>query len=131
MTNSYLRSGKELDVEPKTDLKLSSMFSKHVNFILLFEGTPKPDDKPSSSIANNLIQHLTRQFDRDSLSLEIPTVFHHIREEDPKFEVVQSNTLQPTTLFFQKNVVTKSTALIFINSEAMGVKYKHVEERAQ
>ena len=45
------------------------------------------------------------------------------------FEVVQSNTVQPTKLFYQKNIISSSIAMIFLNTESMGVKYKNAMSR--
>ena len=59
-----------------------------------------------------------QRFNRDTLALDIPKVFDHLKAEDATFEMVSSNTCQPMSLFYSKNIVTDSYCAIFINEKS-------------
>ena len=50
---------------------------------------------------------------------------------DADFEMVTSNTLQPLNLIFAHNIVTRTIAYIFVNTECQGVTYKNAHERSE
>ena len=127
-----LGSGLVLNEDSSIELKvMKSIFTEHVNLILLFEERPSIMSKQPKSLVKNIIQYFTMQFNRDSLTLEIPTVFERIKQKNPQMEVISSNTLQPATLFYQKNIVSSSIARIFTNTKAMGVEYKNAVARGK
>ena len=68
------------------------------------------------------------EFDRVTLSLRFPDCLDDLKGNDASFELVSSNTLQPLVLIHSHNNVTKSIAVIFVNTEANSTK--HRENRA-
>ena len=48
--------------------------------------------------------------------LHIPGAFEHLKGSDSNFEMVTSNTIQPTRMEYSSNIITESKALIFINT---------------
>ena len=45
--------------------------------------------------------------------------------------MVTSNTIQPIRLCFHYNIVTHSIAIIFVNTNCKGLKYKNAEKKGQ
>ena len=64
---------------------------------------------------------MTNRYDKENLTLKLPEAFDHLShvsdQEKLKFEMVKSNTLQPTKLVFEHNIVTQTIAYIFVNTE--------------
>ena len=69
---------------------------------------------------------LLLKYSRDTLTIEIPKCFERLKGNDANFEMVSSNTIQPVRLSFRHNEVTRSIAVIFINTHCNGLNYKNV-----
>ena len=82
-------------------------------------------------MVHEIAQVMRDRFDRDNLSLYIPTVFESLKSEDANFEMVTSNLLQPLTLFFNSNIVTHSQAYIFVQTNCRGLPYEDVKTMAK
>ena len=52
-------------------------------------------------------------FDRDSLTCELPGIFDDIKLDEKSFEVVFSGNMQTLHLDYRHNVVSKTCAFIF------------------
>ena len=72
---------------------------------------------------------LTNDFSKETLSIEIPKALNHLKAKDVKFETVKSKTLQPLSMIYSHNIVTRTIAYIFINTESRGLIYKNAKER--
>ena len=55
------------------------------------------------------------RFDPDSLTLALPAAFETLKSQDAAFEMVTSNNIQKLRMEYSHNIVTKSTAHIFVN----------------
>ena len=61
--------------------------------------------------------------------LHIPIAFEHLKGTDSDFEMVTTNTIQPTLLEYNQNIITKSIAVIFINTFCNKVKYMTEDQK--
>ena len=74
-------------------------------------------------------------YSKKTFTVDFPTCFDGMKGDDANFEMVASNTLQPMRLPYSFNVVTKSEAVIFLNTHTGGLlhelPYKLAAERAE
>ena len=77
----------------------------------------------------DITEMLTTDFDKEYLSIEIPKAFENLKGRDAKFEMVTSNSLQPLHMIYEHNIVTRTIAYIFINTECKGLQNKNAQER--
>ena len=61
--------------------------------------------------------------------LHIPIAFEHLKGTDTDFEMVTTNTIQPTRLEYNQNIITESIAIVFINTFCNKVKYMTENEQ--
>ena len=74
---------------------------------------------------------LETDYDKDHLVIRIPDALDHLKGKDAKFEMVKSNSLQPLSLIYSHNIVTRTIGLIFINDTCKDATYKDAEKRGQ
>ena len=74
-------------------------------------------------MVRDVIGTLEHRFDPQTLMLAIPGAFEHLKGSDTNFEMVTSNTIQPTMLEYTQNIITESKAVIFINTCCNKIKY--------
>ena len=78
---------------------------------------------------------MSNRYNKETLTLQLPLAFDRLvyisDQEKLKFEMVKSNTLQPTKLIFEDNIVTDTIAYIFVNSKCQSLEYKHSTEREE
>ena len=61
--------------------------------------------------------------------LHIPKAFDHLKGSDANFEMVTSNTIQDTRIEYNQNIITKSKAVIFINTSCNKVKFMDKDQQ--
>ena len=74
-----------------------------------------------------IVYTFENNYNKDDLTLKIPEIFQEISTKDARMELVTSNTLCPLKLFFSHNLVTKTIAYIFCNTNCNGVEYNDAE----
>ena len=70
----------------------------------------------ATKMVKDVIETFEHRFDPQTLMLHIPGAFEHLKGSDSNFEMVTSNTIQPTRLEYSKNIITEKKAVIFINT---------------
>ena len=63
-----------------------------------------------------MVETLEHRFDPNTLMLSIPAAFEYLKGEDTSFEMVTSNTIQPTRIEYQQNKIVEQVAVVFINT---------------
>ena len=82
-------------------------------------------------MVNDIAQLMKNRFDHNTLMLEIPESFEQLKGRDANFEMVTSNTIQPVMVEYKHNIVSRSAATIFVNTECnslSGVDFKEQKE---
>ena len=92
---------------------------------------PQEQVKLETAMITNITDTLKNKFDRDTLSIQLPQAFDHLKGEDTSFEMVTSNTIQPVRLCYKHNIVTHSIAMVFVNTHCKGIQYKNAVERGE
>ena len=59
-------------------------------------------------------------YNKETFTVDFPSCFDGLKGDDANFEMVASNTIQPLRLPYSFNVVTKSEAVIFLNTHTGG-----------
>ena len=74
---------------------------------------------------------MEHRYDKDKLGLQLPEAFDNLKGKKLDFEMVKSNSLQPINLIFESNIVTRSIAYIFVNSECNGLDYRNARGKGE
>ena len=87
----------------------------HQNLMMMW-GTP-----PSQvvSLDTKMVKNITdtlMNFSRKNLTISFPYAFENLKGSDADFEMVTSNTIQPITLLYQHNIISKRFVTIFVNT---------------
>ena len=82
-----------------------------------------------TTMVQEIVYTFENHYDKNSLTLRLPTVFAQMTNKDANIELVTSNTLQPMKMIFSHNIITHSKAFIFINTECKGNEYKNAEQK--
>ena len=62
-------------------------------------------------------------YDRNTMSVQIPECFDHLKGNDAMFEMITSNTLQTLRLVYSGNIVTHSIAVVLVHTRGIWVEY--------
>ena len=87
------------------------------NFIMLFGAAPSSGVKANTKMVSDLRRAVVRGYDRATMIVRIPEVFDRLTGSDCSFEVAASSLLRTIELKFVGNTVTKSFALIIVNTK--------------
>ena len=69
------------------------------------------------------------QYSPNNLVFDIPRQLADIESEAPEVEIIKSNSLQPLKLVYAHNIVQRSIAYIFVNTECNGLSYEQALEK--
>ena len=72
--------------------KIETM-NKLQNFLFMWGCRPSNKILAETTMVKDVVRTLLRNYDRNSLSIELPRAFEHLKGEDAKFEMVTSNTI--------------------------------------
>ena len=97
--------------------------TRHSNFLLVWGCRPSATVVSDTKMAQDIVKVLLTRFNPYNLSIQLPIAFEQLKGLDAEFEMVTSNTIQPTTLLYQHNIVTKKYAVIFVNTHVEGCEY--------
>ena len=73
--------------------------------------------------------YMAQDYDKETLSIQIPRVFDFFKGQDADYEIVTCPTLQPLRLMYNYNKVTKKIAYVFINTRCLDQEYKDSYKR--
>ena len=127
----------KLTVEESKKYRYKGRSDEHMNFVLIYGCKPALGVDAETQMVCDIIHTLQQKFDRETLSCEIPDAFEYMKGKDVKFEMVTSNTIQPTKMIYKHNVVTEKIAYIFVNSkftvgdEDTDLEWTDFEERGE
>ena len=85
--------------------------------MFLWGCSPSKFVEANTNMIKEIISVFETKFDPATLMLKIPEAFERLKGEDAQFEMVTSNTIQTLQLEYQDRIVTKSQAIIFVNTE--------------
>ena len=88
----------------------------HQNFFFIFGCKPAKTVSADTDMVRQLVMTIENRYDKDTLKLEIPKSFEHLKATDEKLEITSSTTIQPLVLSFEDNFVTDSIGYIFVNT---------------
>ena len=97
----------------------------HQNLILTFGTKPLSGLQAGSSMIQEITEAFENNWNKDDLTLKLPSVFNEIVTKDAKLEIVTKNTLAPLSLIFSHNFVSKKIAYIFVNSGCKNIPYSN------
>ena len=83
----------------------------------------------NTSMVRDLISTFEHRFNPQTLMLNIPEAFEHLKGSDANFEMVTSNTIQSTRMEYNQNIITESRAVIFINTSCNKTKNLSKEDQ--
>ena len=83
------------------------------NFYCAFGCSPNATVKGNTQMVMDVVKILLEEYSREDFSIQIPDCFDSLQGTDANFELVTPLTTQPTKVYYQHNVVSKSIAVIF------------------
>ena len=82
-------------------------------------------------MVKDVVKVLLTKYDPKTMTIELPNAFEHLKGQDANFEMVTSNTIQPIKLSYSHNIVARSIATIFVNTDCNGLQYIIAEEKGE
>ena len=82
-------------------------------------------------MVRDIVKMLTKSFNHDTLTVQLPDSFEQLKGEDSNFEMVTSNTIQPVRLSFRHNIVARSVGVVLVNTHCKGLSYKNAKEKGE
>ena len=79
-------------------------------------------------MCHDLSKLFNEHYDRLDLKLELPKVFDLLKSTDAQFEMVTSNTLQQLSLVCNKNKITCSYGVVFVNTKCKTLEFTGAKE---
>ena len=79
------------------------------------------------TIVQDIIQVLNSQFDRQTLTIQLPQTLNLLKDVRPNFEIITSKVIQPVNLMYQRNYIVHKIAYIFVNSGNL-LPHKNAED---
>ena len=70
----------------------------------------------STHMVLEICNSMNNDFDKETLSLKIPSFFECFKAQEATFDIVTSPTLQPLQLMYNYNKVTTKIAYVFVNT---------------
>ena len=70
----------------------------------------------STQMVLEICNSMNNDFDKETLSLKIPSFFECFKAQEATFDIVTSPTLRPLQLMYNYNKVTKKIAYVFVNT---------------
>ena len=115
----------------------------HKNWIMIFSCKPDYSSFPldpsiegqvnkwqmHQKLFEGLIDQMETQYSSNNLAFDIPRQLIGIVDKAPEVEIIKSNSLQPLKLIYAYNIVQKSIAHIFVNTECNGLEYDNATEK--
>ena len=86
------------------------------NYMFLWGCRPQAGVAAKTKMVNDIIAVFLKKRSRETLTIELPKAFDHLKGKDANFEMVTSNTIQPILLSYKDGFVSESIAFIFVNS---------------
>ena len=85
------------------------------NFIIVFGCGPGYNVKADTRMIKDIADTMLEKYEKIHFTLTFPDVLDDLFSGDATFEMSASNTIQPLKIFYIHNVVTHSTAIIFVD----------------
>ena len=90
--------------------------TKDMNLFMLYGAGPASGILAKSEMMKDIRKAITRGYDRTNLVVQFPEVFDSLVGTDANFESSASTLLRSVELPYVGNTVTKSFALIIVNT---------------
>ena len=75
---------------------------------------------------SEFFDHMLNNLERVTFTCSFPEFLNDMKSADSKLELVHSNTLKEIKFIYKHNIVTKSIAVIFVNTYLFGDNKKFV-----
>ena len=76
------------------DFSIAEVVTENKNFLLMFGCRPSDGVALNTVMVQDIVKSFLNRFDRNTLTVAIPSVFEQLKGKDVSFEMITSNTIQ-------------------------------------
>ena len=102
--------------ETMNDPNINTLTAKYENSVFLFSNRPILKYETNPTMIQHIAYILRTNYDRQTFTITIPRILLDLKYNDRNLELIRSGTLQPVKLSYHQNLVTRSKAIIFVNT---------------
>ena len=105
--------------------------NEHKNFIIYMGCSPGLGVDAFTKMIREIGALFESAYDQKEFFVELPDILDNLEASDTNIEIIQSEQPQRVRILREANLVTDSTGVIFVHTNAKGLEYQGWEEKVE